>query len=384
MIKRSSYYNTLPSWSSAAREIDTVQKLMDHRFQESKKISIEMAVQAKAISWLYRQVSQNDIRLDALRASLESNDCGDSDVSELALNMLNNALDSYRDNDWIEFWYPKNSSAFTSLGAMRGVQGDETEIDDETVDEDEAWPPSQTGISKVQVPASRQKKQKHHMNKSSLRPLPEDDSDRERELREWTNRFRVNILALTERTRALRLVESAYAFQSKHRRPSCQNCGQKDHLSSTKHSILGKCGHLICTSCLNTILVDNKCSVRDCRAAVARQYVISGSHFTMCRPVNSPTPAGGTKVDALIRLLKDEQSIPEQDQVILFLQSSDLEPIVETALALYEISYVSVGTSGRRGRRKVKAFANSHDKRVAILQLGTENAAGLYVSFLCY
>jgi hypothetical protein len=96
----------------------------------------------------------------------------------------------------------------------------------------------------------------------------------------------------------------------------------------------------------------------------------------MCHHIDKRTPTGGTKLQTLIRLLKDTDSIPAKDQVILFLQFADLEGPVTAALDQHDISYASVGMSGGRGRSKIKAFAGD-DKKVAILQLGTENAAGL-------
>jgi hypothetical protein len=373
LIKRSSFYNALPRWSSAGEEIDTADKLVRHRRRETAKILSELTVQAKAIAWLRDHLGQTDPRFDALKASLDSNDYGDSDVSLHAQDILDKAVKSYRQNDWKEFWYSTNVRPVQAASAAADLDGDETQEDEETADEEEVHRGDQVDANSEYVPLAQRKER---TTQSDLRALPNAKSDAEKELREWTNRFRVNVLALVERKRALRLAESAYMFQDRSIITDCQSCGLSDPRSRKEHSVLGKCGHIVCKDCLAFVLANNKCSVRDCRAAVDKQYVIPGPHFAMCRTLNNPTPPGGSKVQALVRLLKDECSIPKEDQVILFLQFPDLEETVTAAFQQHDISYVSVGTTGRRGRSKIKTFA-THDKRVAILQLGTENAAGL-------
>lgn len=381
LIKRSSFYDALPRWSSAGERIDTATKLLKHRREETAKVLSELRIQAKAIAWLLHQLGQTDTRFhanprfDALKASLETNDYGDSDISKEAQDILDKALGSYRNDDWKEFWHSPNGRPVKVASAVTAIDGDETEADEETVDEEEASRGDQVDANSEYVPLSQRKK-RTIQPKTDLRPLPSDKPDIEKEIREWTNRFRVNVLALVERMRALRLVQSAKNFQDRSIIPDCQSCGQCDPRSRKEHSVLGKCGHIVCKDCLDDVLINNKCTVGDCRAAVHKQYVIPGLHFAMCRTLSAPTPPGGTKVEALVKLLKDERSIPKEDQVILFLQFPDLEETVTAALQLHDISYVSVGTTGRRGRNRIKTFAG-HDKRVAILQLGTENAAGL-------
>jgi hypothetical protein len=376
LIKRSSYYDALPRWSTSSERINTATRLVRHRLKETVKVVSEITIQAKAITWLLHQLDQNDARFDALKASIELNDYGDSDVSTQARDIIDEALRSYREDDWTEFWYSPNGYSANNISAVPNSDGDETQEDDETVDEEEAGRGDRIDANSEYVPLSQRTKRTTQPKKTDLRPLPNDKSDKEKELREWTNRFRVNVLALVERTRALRFAESAYAFQDPGAIPDCQSCGQNDRRSRKEHNVLGKCGHIVCTSCLEDVLSNYKCAVGDCRAAIDKQYAIPGSHFAMCRSINTPTPPGGTKVEALVKLLKDENSIPKEDQVILFLQFPDLEQTVTAAFQLHNIPYISVGTTGRRGRSKIKTFAG-HDKRVAILQLGTENAAGL-------
>lgn len=369
LVKRSSYYNALPQWSSAGERIDTASKLVKHRRKETVKIISELTTQAKAIAWLLRQLGQTDHRFDALGESLETNDCGDSDISIQAQGILEGALRSYRYDDWNEFWHSPTGPSVNS--AATG----ETEENQDTVDQESGRVDQIDANSDYGLLSQRQKRATQP-KKTDLRALPIDASEKEKETREWTNRFRVSVLALVERMRALRFAESAYAFQDRSIIPECQSCGQSDPRSRKEHSVLGKCGHIVCKYCLEDVLNNKKCTVDGCRAAVEKQYMIPGSHFAMSRTINMRTPPGGTKVDALVKLLKNDMLIPEEDQVLLFLQFPDLEETVTAAFQLHNISYVSVGTTSRHGRNRIKAFAG-HDKRVAILQLGTENAAGL-------
>ncbi|EEA28090.1 SNF2 family helicase, putative [Talaromyces marneffei ATCC 18224] len=376
LIKRSSYYDDLPRWSTTDERIDTALKFMKHRRREAVKVLSELTIQAKAIAWLLHQLGQSDPRFDALKASFDSNDCGDTDVSIKAHNLIDEALKSYQEGDWKQFWHSPNGRSVKIVSGMTDIDCDETEEDEEIADEEEVARGDNVDANNEYVPLSQREKRTTQHKKTDLRPLPNDKSEQEKELREWTNRYRVNVLALVERIRALRFAESAYAFQDWSAIPDCQSCERNNSRTRKEHNVLGKCGHIVCTSCLNNVLSDNKCTVGDCRAAVDKQYVIPGSHFAMCRSINIPTPSGGTKVDALVGLLKDESLIPKEDQVILFLQFPDLEETVTAAFQLHNISYVSVGTTGRRGRNRIKTFAG-HDKKVAILHLGTENAAGL-------
>ncbi|EED23539.1 SNF2 family helicase, putative [Talaromyces stipitatus ATCC 10500] len=377
IVKRSSYYDALPKWSSASEKIDTAEKLVQHRRKEIEKIIGEIKQQAKAITWLYHQLYRNDPKFSALQKSLRENDYGDTDVSNFACRIIDEALTSYRQGDWEAFWYPSNEGLSNAADTpLVDVGDDEIESDQESSDEKETVQGREIYATSEYVPIS-QRKDRANKSKIDLRALPTGKEDKHKELREWTNRVRVNIHALVDCTRGLRFAQSGCTFVGTGSLPICQSCGQKDQRAKKKHSVLGKCGHIVCASCLAEVLSNEKCTVLDCRGAVDEQYVIPGSYFAMCQPINMPTPLGGSKVEALIKLLKDESSIPKDDQVILFLQFQDLQQVVTAALELNDISYVSVGKTGKHGRGKMKKFSANHDKKVAILQLGTENAAGL-------
>lgn len=374
LIKRSSYYDALPRWSSATDKIDTMLKLIKHRRSEVNTLVREIRIQLKPVSWLLHQLGQTDPRFNALKASLESNDYGDTEISDLVQRLIVEALGSYCEDDWKTFWHlPNGSPANTSIPAS-GFDTRETGEDEDTSDEEEEQ--QQNADDGEYVPVSRRRKSTTQRTKVQRKPLPDSRSDKEKELREWTNKVRVNILGLVERTRALRLSEAGHDFQKPDTIPHCQNCGQKDRRSPKENSVLGKCGHIVCKACLEVTFRGNKCNVHDCRAVVHKEYVIPGCYFSMCQSTDQRTPLGGAKMETLMRLLQDTSAIPEEDQVILFLQFPDLEGPVTAALETHNISYASVGMSGGRGRSKIKAFAGN-DRKVAILQLGTENAAGL-------
>jgi hypothetical protein len=370
LIKRSSYYDAWPEWSSTTERIDTVAKLLRHRCEEANKVAREIKMQSKAVSWLFHQLEHKDPRFDALKASLEANDYGDTDVSGFVQKLLDEAIESHHKDDWKEFWHISNGRSANNATSVATQTGENKNSSDEKEEK-------QQDADGDYIPQPKQKKPTSQKKKDGLKPLPDSKSGKEKELREWTNKIRVNILALVERTRAIRFAQSGHNFQHPKVVPRCQSCGRKCHrLSSKYHSVLGKCGHIVCASCLEDVLRDNKCTAQDCRAAVDKQYVVPGHYFSMCQAVDKPAPQGGTKMEELIRLLKDKTAIPEEDQVILFLQFSDLEGKVTAAFEAHHIPYASVGMSGGRGRSKIKSFVEN-DKRVVILQLGTENAAGL-------
>lgn len=371
LIKRSSSYESLPLWSSAKDSIDTMIKLIRQRRKELNDLVSEITRQSKALSWLFHQLELNDPRFDALRVSILSNDHGDADISITVKQIIDHALETYQDEDWRMFWCSPDHRPAHKVNISTSVDENETGDPEHINDKEE-----QVVITDESGSQSQRKNDVSQRGRSTLKPLPNNESDKEKELREWTNKVRINILALVERMRALRFAESGYAFQDTSTAPECHSCGRKSQHCSEQHSILGKCGHIICVSCLEDALSARRCSIHGCHAIVDKQYVISGSYFKMCRSVDKATPLGGSKMRALIKLLKDTNAIPADDQVILFLQFPDLQGAVTAAFDMHNISYVSMGMSGQRGRSKIKAFAE-YNKKVAILQLGTENAAGL-------
>ncbi|KAF5016037.1 hypothetical protein F66182_12411, partial [Fusarium sp. NRRL 66182] len=214
LIKRSSVYDALPKWSSATERIDTASKILKHRRNETVKVLNELTIQAKAIAWLLHQLGQNNPRFDALKASLETNDYGDSDVSNRAQGIIDEALGSYRNDDWKEFWYLSNGSPVKIASAVTEIDGGETDADEEAVDEEQAGREDQVVTNSEHVPLSQRNKQTIQP-KTNLRLLPSDTSETEKELREWTNRFRDRSII-----------------------PDCQSCGLEDPRSRKEHSVL--------------------------------------------------------------------------------------------------------------------------------------------------
>ncbi|KAH8704773.1 putative SNF2 family helicase [Talaromyces proteolyticus] len=367
LVKRCSGYDDFPEWSSASEAITTVQKLIKHRQNEVNQVVADISTLLNALSWLYHQLEQDDSRFDALTASVASNDYGDKDISTQAHWMIVEAMTSYNKDGWRDFWLAPGPLPTIEAGSMSDSEPNTEKEDHEN--DDEGYHEYRSGKQKLK------KKKKILDKKERLAPLPEGKADLEKGLREWTNKVRVNILAWVERSRSLRFSQSAYAFQNGNGVVQCDGCGviyQKT--SSNEHNVLGKCGHVVCTECLQKTQKDMKCSIKGCRAAADKKYAIPGSYFCMSQLVHRPVPPGGSKIRALLGLLKNNDNIPEGDQVILFIQFKEDETLIKDAFDAQKISYVHVGT--QRARNKIQQFS-ALNKRVAILQLGTENAAGL-------
>ncbi|CRG84606.1 Cation-independent mannose-6-phosphate receptor [Talaromyces islandicus] len=369
LVKRSSIYDALPQWSSATIGITTGKELLEHRLKEVTDIGSEIAAQFKAVTWLYNQLGKTDSRFDALVSSINSNDYGDKAVSKAAQRLINHALEHYQEDDWKQFWLLPGSILPRNSGAPSDSSGNDQNDEEGGGDDDREGAVNSGGKNK--------KRPKSLAKSFALRPRPEGQSDMEKELRQRANKARVNILALVERFRSLRFARAAYKFQSTTATVACHGCGcRAQRRLSQKYCVLGKCGHVVCPECITGVQENKTCAVDQCRAAVDREYAIPGAHFRMCQPVDTPVFPGGSKLQALIGLLQDPTRIPETDQVILFIQFKDLEPVITSALESREISYVSVGTSGRTARNRIREFS-AKERRVAILQLGTENSAGL-------
>lgn len=368
LVKRSSTYAVLPEWSSATADITTTKELVEHRLKEVTDIGSEIAAQFKAVSWLYHQLGKEDPRFDALMSSINSNDYGDKTVSKAARRLINHALEHYQEDDWKQFWLLPGST-LPKVGPASDSSEDDQSDEENGEDDDHEETVNRSGNVK--------KRQKPLTTREGPKPRPEGQSDREKELRQWANKARVNIIALVERFRSLRFARAAYKFQSTNATVTCHGCCRRAQgRSSQKYCVLGKCGHVVCPDCLPGVQENKICVAEQCRAAVDREYAIPGAHFRMCQPVDTPVFPGGSKLQALIELLQDPTRIPETDQVILFIQFKQLEPMITSALETRGISHVSVGMSGRTARNKIREFS-AKEKRVAILQLGTENSAGL-------
>ena len=157
----------------------------------------------------------------------------------------------------------------------------------------------------------------------------------------------------------------------------CDNtwCTQKSRL------VLIACGHAICESCLHSIK-DSHCTVVGCAAQVLEPHVRSIEYFPKDH-LKDGKKSFGAKLDAIVKLIK---SMPENDQVLLFVQSkatsedTHLVEAITRCLDQSSITSLALGDNSQNNLMVIKDFqqtTGSGAKKVLIMSLASEQASGL-------
>lgn len=187
---------------------------------------------------------------------------------------------------------------------------------------------------------------------------------------------------LTSRTRSLRFSRNAYTLYQSHTHPggalTCMACEEFiDDYDNISINI--SCGHLTCEECirknanLNVIAV---CAVEGCGGAA--------ESFCMRKAVDlvgdGETGNYGSKLSDIIALIN---SLPNDEQVLLFVQFEDLMIKIASALEAANISnYALTKQDGRKMNLMMNDFQENEgpDKRkVLLLDASSEAAAGMLV-----
>lgn len=194
-------------------------------------------------------------------------------------------------------------------------------------------------------------------------------------LRKLTGRLRKLATELTSRTRSLRFARGAFALYQWHislNEPlTCMACGKL--VLDDKIIINISCGHLTCEECIHK-KVDAECAVNGCGDA--------SESFRMRKAVDlvggGETGEHGSKLTKIIALIN---SLPKDEQVLLFVQFEDLMPKIASALEAANISnYALYKQGGRAMNRMMNDFQENQGedkKKVLILNPSSETAAGM-------
>ena len=181
---------------------------------------------------------------------------------------------------------------------------------------------------------------------------------------------------LTARIRSLRRLESLarllYSPVSK-----CDDAHCMGRCPISDMQIITACGHMACFECLWNRNESDGCVVLGCGAEVLDLHIRSRKLFDAHMHC-SRQQTFGAKLDAIVDLI---QSIPEDDQLLLFLQSKDLIQHVKDCLENSDISYHSL--DHRKAKENLAAIEHFQETRgkaarkVLILLLAGEQASGM-------
>lgn len=203
-------------------------------------------------------------------------------------------------------------------------------------------------------------------------------------LRILTGHLRVLAKELTSRVRALRFLETVkklQQWQSEERGEAvnCQSCPKQtlNHQNPNPSNIrvLGLCGHVACMSCLLHQDRNGHCLVENCKAPAEEHHIHPAQDFNRKDDLKVRY---GAKLDAIIDLIK---SVPEEDQVLLFVQFEDLMHSVAGALEDEDITYYAIFNSqSKNAGEEMDLFqqdVSDERKKVLILNPSNESAAGM-------
>ena len=211
-----------------------------------------------------------------------------------------------------------------------------------------------------------------------LKPIKIDKDDFEnfaQVLRLLTGHLRSLARELTSRTRSLRFARGAqelYQFYTDlGEPPTCNSC-DRVILDQGSISINIRCGHLTCEECIQT--TKPICAVDGCA---------EGSESYCLRTVvdlvgDKRTWHYGSKCGHIVALIN---SLPKDEQVLLFVQFENLMPKMAAVLEAAKISHYALSKSA--GRQLVPMMNDFQEndtpnkKRVLILNPSDETAAGM-------
>lgn len=191
------------------------------------------------------------------------------------------------------------------------------------------------------------------------------------------------------RVRAARLFVVVRSFQDRHPDDvfACSSCFRR-LTDPTPLSILGECGHVFCKACIEVAKVEETCRLPACSGGAEsfRMIKYSDVGFIKNKDTNNNVNGekwqeyGGTKLLELIRLVQDTDRIPEDEQVLLFIQFPDLMEAASAALGKANITHLMIPVNDRMASSKIAEFQTGTENvksKVLILHLGDVSASGL-------
>ncbi|WEW57992.1 hypothetical protein PRK78_003459 [Emydomyces testavorans] len=222
-------------------------------------------------------------------------------------------------------------------------------------------------------------------NSKETRPeFPTTEKAIIQDLNNCNDSIRRLIVETRTRTRASRVFQAIRYFQTLPRDEAyhCHYCSKVIHDRNLVY-LLGECGHTICGECLELRRRKGDCKCDGCTATLEGYRVINGSDFAedeSRRLDDSWTDFGGSKISELVKLIQDTSRIPEDDQVLLFIQFTELVVAVSAALEIADIPYLTITSNDRSSGKALADFQNGGEEvksKVLILTLGDVTASGL-------
>ena len=204
-------------------------------------------------------------------------------------------------------------------------------------------------------------------------------------LRETTARLRRLSTELVSRLRQARFFTNVRKIQLAHgearsrstRVYGCSNC-KRGAVPLEGMSILVICGHTLCDPCCEKMADNPQCVIDGCTAQAQWFHVVRATELGEDDGKARADRHSGKKVESVIDLIQNE--IPEDEQVLLFVQFDDMMKKVAEILHEQDISHYAL-TSGQnmRASNTIANFQKDSKgdmRKVLILNVSDESASG--------
>ncbi|KAL2872557.1 putative SNF2 family helicase [Aspergillus lucknowensis] len=351
LLKRCTSLALRGRWDGDGRpEPATCESLIRVRLEQLEKLKDELKSKLKLAAWVYCAC---DVRHEKFHKFIESvirHDFGDMTVTSEVYPLLKTAILTSKGDDWKLFFSTS--------------QEGENHDDEEVIESSKANSASKK--SKATLPF--------------LPTKPTRVSEFEPTLREITTTIRNLIVEWVLRERALRFLKTVQQVQTGAQKViPCHQCQNQPDLLETM-SILGSCGHALCSNCTPKTIEKEECAVEGCRGSGKRFNIINAltlSSRDLDRDLDKSSEYGGTKLDTLINIISNK--IPSSERALLFIQFPELMEIASKALQLAGIKHIVISSTDRKSTQKIEQFQKTSfgENKVLLLNLGSEMAAGL-------
>lgn len=359
---------------------DACAVIVNIRKMQLKSLEVDMANTLKQAEWLQLTCRDPCDQYIGVERQVDSNHFGDVDACEEIKEMMKDAFKNRDEDDWELFYM--------------------------TLEQREDFAKAEAK-SKAAAPAARKRKRASSESEATssgaeqgdpvkLLPLLPKGRNGNVEyahsaLRDVTNTLRKMIVEYVSRKRCLRFFDCVRTLQKHYTdlrvrdEPAagcaCSKCGRTG-VSPEEISILSQCGHTACDAChkkheetfYNNLAVKEECLVQGCNAINKEWQVIRAPELGVEDDGTRQGRHYGKKIEDIVDLM---QKIPADEQVLLFVQFTDLLDKIVGAFKDKGISYLALNKGDpSKTLTKFQTQTDDEKSKVLILNIGDASAAG--------
>lgn len=408
LLKRCSSLALLDRWDGGRPEAVTCGSVLGIREAQLVDLQEDLRDKLRLAAWLYSKCGGSHVHFDKFKESVRRHDFGDMAATIQICPLIDEAIRSSREEDWTHYFADprsqKESESFlqslddsrTPATAQRKElkQLEEAGVNKPPPKKAKPNPVRKRAATGTKTASTETAKKKRESPTTTKEPTsfaqpnkPTKTEAFETILRDVTTTLRSLVVESVVRERALRFLKTVRLLQTYPESARCDSCDRaetcginQDDLDSGDVNVLGSCGHMLCEPCTVQTVEHEECRVTGCRGS-GKPFNVMNNTILGRDNQNDDKSAkyGGRKLDKLVELLQCQQQIPENEKVVLFIQFPDLMGVVCHALELAGIRHTSISALDRHAARKMENFQTSSfgDKKVLVLNLGSEMAAGL-------